>query len=221
MARCTQCGRFLKRDEADAPDAAGRAPSTYSAAPRGSNGSATATSLNPEPEHPLGPLNPLTDDDWLLDQQMARLRRQFNLPMAVSEPPAKPRSPSLVRRATAIGSWAILFLGLAALACGGGLVAWSLHTLRSDLWNIGLPAALGGQLGVLLGLVLLIDHLSHANRRTTAELADIQARLAKLDQPMLASPSTFRSAVMATSPNCRGPIRQMAGLSNSTETHAA
>jgi hypothetical protein len=160
------------------------------------------------------------DDDWLLEQQMARLRRRFNIPMVASEPPARPRKASLIRRVSAVVSWVILLVSLAALACGGGLLGYSYQTRRPDLWNVGLPVALGGQLGVLLGLFLLVDYLWQSSRRAAAELADVQARLAKYDQSILASPSTFRSAVMPTSPNWRGPIRQMAGLSSSTETQA-
>jgi hypothetical protein len=206
MARCTQCGRFLKRHEGDGePIFAPHAMEPVHVP------NASAPQINVRS----------TDDDWLLEQQMARLRRRFSIPTAVTEPPAKPRKPPLARRVSAFVSWTMLSLGLAALACGGALLGWSYHARRADLWNIGVPVALGGHLGMLLGLILLVDYLWHANRRTAAELADIQARLAKFDQSMLASPSTFRSAVMPTSPNWRGPIRQMAGLSSSTETHAA
>lgn len=206
MARCTQCGRFLRRQEGDgeflpAPHAVERVPAAKVGAPQ----------INVRS----------TDDDWLLEQQMARLRRRFSIPNSVSEPPAKLRKPPLARRVSAALSWTMLSLGLAALACGGALLGWSYHARRADLWNIGVPVALGGYLGMLLGLVLLVDYLWHANRRTAVELAEVQARLAKFDQSMLASPSTFRSAVMPTSPNWRGPIRQMEGLSSSTETHAA
>lgn len=206
MARCTQCGRFLKRHEGEGESIL--APHAVEPV-RASIGSAPQTNVRS------------TDDDWLLEQQMAQLRRRLSIPSPASEPLAKPRKPPLARRVSAFASWTMLSVGLAALACGGGLSGWAYHTRRTDLWNIGVPVALGGYLGVLLGLILLVDYLWHANRRTAAELADVQARLAKFDQSMLASPSTFRSAVMPTSPNWRGPIRQMAGLNSSTETHAA
>jgi hypothetical protein len=206
MARCTQCGRFLKRHESDGESILAPHVVEPVRAPTIGAGQINVRS---------------TDDDWLLEQQMARLRRGFSIPKPVSEPPVKPRRPPVARRVWAFASWAMLSMGLASLACGGGLLGWSYHARRTDLWNIGVQVALGGYLGMLLGLVLLVDYLWHANRRTAAQLAEIQARLAKFDQSMLASPSTFRSAVMPTSPNWRGPIRQMDGLSSSTETHAA
>jgi hypothetical protein len=206
MARCTQCGRFWKRQDGEGDFL----PAPHAVEPvHAPNASAPQINIRS------------TDDDWLLEQQMARLRRRFSIPNSVSEPPAKPRKPPLTRRVSAALSWAMLSLGLAALACGGALLGWSYQARRTDLWNIGVPVALGGFLGMLLGLILLVDYLWHAHRRTAEELADVQTRLAKFDQSMLASPSTFRRAVMPTSPNWRGPIRQMAGLSSSTETHAA
>jgi hypothetical protein len=205
MARCTQCGRFLKRHEGDGESICAPHAVEPVRASIGSTGQINVRS---------------TDDDWLLEQQMAMLRKRLSIPSPAGEPPAKPRKPA-AGRIWGFAAWMMLWLGLAALACGGALLGWSYHARRTDLWNIGLPVTLGGYLAMLLGLVLLVDYLWHANRRMAAELSDIQDRLTKPDQSMLASRSTFRSAVMPTSPNWRGPIRQMAGLSSSTETHAA
>ena len=53
--------------------------------------------------------------------------------------------------------------------------------------------------------------------------ADHRTRIegAPSPQPMLASPSVLRRAVIATSPNCRGGICQMCGFISSTDTAPA
>ena len=67
--------------------------------------------------------------------------------------------------------WFSVGLGTISLVCGGILVGWSLATGRHELWNIGLPLALAGQITLLAGLLLQIDRLWHDNR-TTAERLD-------------------------------------------------
>jgi len=47
-------------------------------------------------------------------------------------------------------------VGLMALACGGVLLVWSLATARDELWNLGLPIAVAGQVAVLLGAGLTL-----------------------------------------------------------------
>ena len=78
-------------------------------------------------------------------------------------------------------AWLILALGLMAFSCGGVLLAWSLLGHRSDLWNYGMPFALAGQFGLLLGLILHLDHVWHTNRRTADALASVDDRLAEIN----------------------------------------
>ena len=73
--------------------------------------------------------------------------------------------------------WAALSLGMAALTCGGILLGWSLWTGRGELWKIGLPIAAGGQISLLMGLVLQIDRFWRQNHRTTARLDKVGAQL--------------------------------------------
>ena len=56
-------------------------------------------------------------------------------------------------------AWAILSLGLAVFACGAVLLGWSLIGERDDLWPIGMPLAILGQAGSILGLILQLDGL--------------------------------------------------------------
>jgi hypothetical protein len=68
-------------------------------------------------------------------------------------------------------------IGLMAFVCGGVLLGCSLLGRRSDLWNLGMPLTLGGQFSLLLGLVLQLDHLWQANRRTTEALEIVDRQL--------------------------------------------
>jgi hypothetical protein len=73
--------------------------------------------------------------------------------------------------------WAALSLGTAALVCGGILLGWSLLTGRGELWKIGLPIAAGGQISLLIGLLLQIDRFWHDNHRTVAKLDEVDEEL--------------------------------------------
>jgi len=61
-------------------------------------------------------------------------------------------------------AWSALAGGLAAFTCGGVLSGWSLATARNELWNIGLPTLIGGQLALVVGLILQLYAASRAKR---------------------------------------------------------
>jgi len=73
-----------------------------------------------------------------------------------------------------------LSLGTAALVCGSILLGWSLITGRDELWKIGLPIAVGGQISLLIGLVLQLDRFWRDNHRTVAKLDEAAAELHEL-----------------------------------------
>jgi hypothetical protein len=83
-------------------------------------------------------------------------------------------------RAASFFVWLALSLGTMAFACGGILLGWSLFTGRTDLWNMGLPVALGGQIALLVGLLLNLDRLWHDNRRAAAKLDVVDEQLHEL-----------------------------------------
>lgn len=56
-----------------------------------------------------------------------------------------------------------LFLGTAAFACGAALAGWSLYAGRAELWNIGLPTAIFGQLLLWGALASQCDFLRPKN----------------------------------------------------------
>ena len=74
-------------------------------------------------------------------------------------------------------TWLTLSLGTMSFVCGGILLGWSLATGRQELWNIGLPAALVGQIALLIGLVLQLDRLWRDNRDAAAKLDDVDEQL--------------------------------------------
>lgn len=97
-----------------------------------------------------------------------------------------------------LAGWLLLSVGLASFFCGAALLTWSLMGNRPDLWTMGVPITLAGQVGLLLGVVLALDRLGQQNRRTNDYLGRLDERLdelraaAWLNAP--ASPSPHQSA---------------------------
>jgi len=77
-------------------------------------------------------------------------------------------------------AWMILSLGLATFACGAVLLGWSLVAQRDDLWPIGMPLALIGQAGLVLGLILQLDSLWHTSRKTAQTLDQLDGELSRV-----------------------------------------
>jgi len=77
-------------------------------------------------------------------------------------------------------TWLALLLGATSFVCGGILLGWSLATGRHELWTIGLPVALAGQIGLVIGLVLQLDWLWRENREAAAKLEDVDEQLHEL-----------------------------------------
>jgi hypothetical protein len=55
-----------------------------------------------------------------------------------------------------------------------------LATGRQELWVVGLPAALAGQIALLIGLTLQLDRLWRANRKAAAKLDTVDEQLTEL-----------------------------------------
>ncbi len=77
-------------------------------------------------------------------------------------------------------AWAALSVGVMAFVCGGVLLGWSAVTQRQELWSIGLPLALLGQAGLIVGLVLQLETLWQTNRATTQSLQSLDGELHEL-----------------------------------------
>jgi hypothetical protein len=93
--------------------------------------------------------------------------------------------------------WTALALGLMAFVCGAVLLGWSWAVGRNDLWNLGLPIALVGQFGLLLGLLWQFDGLSEGNRQAADKLDDVDERLDDLKKTAALISSAHSSPAQA------------------------
>jgi hypothetical protein len=103
------------------------------------------------------------------------------LPHIVTQSPRKQQ----VRRAPrsrhlAYCSWTTLSLGVMACVFGGVLLTWSFVTDRAELWTLGLPFAIGGQIALVLGLVLQLDGLWQSNHEAAESLSNLDDQLIEL-----------------------------------------
>lgn len=92
--------------------------------------------------------------------------------VAAAHPSAAP-----VRRRPSLLAWSALLLGLAGFICGVILLGWSYVANRPELWNLGLPITLAGQVGLLIGVTLQLDRLWHDSRRSADQLAQLDHQL--------------------------------------------
>jgi len=77
-------------------------------------------------------------------------------------------------------TWAALSLGTMAFVCGGVLLGWSIVSGREELWSVGMPVILCGQVALLVGLILQLDRLWHDGRSARAKLDDVDEQLHEL-----------------------------------------
>ena len=150
--------------------------------------------------------SPLIEDDWALEADLrgverlvSSLKSSSNLakqPLAIDAPhdsspgwhTARHSSPAIADRPAAaespknLAAWTILSISLAVFACGAVLLTWSLIAKRSDLWPIGMPLALIGQAGLILGLILQLDGLWQTSRHTAAALSELDDELKNVRQ---------------------------------------
>ena len=140
-------------------------------------------------------------EDWALEAELRSMQRTLGAPRSLAPaavhaphplapawhaPPAAPQ-PALEpietpKSPSHLAAWTILSLGLAVFACGAVLLGWSIAARREDLWPIGLPLALVGQAGLILGLILQLDGLWHTSRRTAKALTQLDGELASVRQ---------------------------------------
>lgn len=121
-------------------------------------------------------------------REAARFDLPHTEPMAWHVPPTKPSKNKTdtkshkTKRGSVLGTltWTALSLGTASFLCGSILLGWSLATGRQELWTVGLPVAIGGQIVLLIGLVMQIDRLWHDNCTAAAKLDSVDEQLHEL-----------------------------------------
>jgi hypothetical protein len=94
-------------------------------------------------------------------------------------------------------SWLAISLGTMALVCGGILLGWSVVAAREDLWTIGLPIALGGQIGLLVGLLCRLDRIGQDHRSAAARLSEVDQKLRELNSSTTLLATTHSSPATA------------------------
>ena len=99
----------------------------------------------------------------------AALQAKLNQAQTSDAQSETPKMPAL--------TWTVLALGLTACVCGSVLLGWSVVGQRPDLWSIGMPIGLGGQIVLLIGFILQLDRLWHDNRSTAAKLHQVDEQL--------------------------------------------
>ncbi len=94
---------------------------------------------------------------------------------------AGPHSQSRVRRSSRLG-WTMLGLGLMAFTCGTCLLIGSWIEERPELWSLGVPIAIGGQIGLFVGLVLQLERIWQSSRQAVLQLEQVDAQLRQLER---------------------------------------
>jgi hypothetical protein len=196
MARCAQCGRFLKRRPGELPTAAELHAETVETTPNFH----TAPSVN------FAEL----DDDWTLQQRVRYLQRRLRLdeaaltrpafhlelpltaPAISSGPASVDRLANPPGRFSAFIAWFTISVGSLTFLSGAALLVWWFIDGSRELWSLGLPLTVAGQFGLLFGLVLQLNRLWRANRRIAESLRHLDGQLPQLNNSS-ALPHLFRA----------------------------
>ena len=120
-------------------------------------------------------------------------------------------------------AWLVVATGTIALLAGVGLIAWSLSANQMIYWDLALGLALGGQGGLILGLVLVVSRLWRNSRYAVSKLQEVHARLGQLQHTADAltatraggAPAFYADLVRGASPqmllsNLKGQLDQLA-----------
>jgi len=109
----------------------------------------------------------------------------WNLPPLPSPPPEQ-RGGFL--------AWMFLSFGLMAFTCGAIMLVWSVVQGREELWTVGVPLALGGQGGIIFGLMGLVEAASHRQKQASSLLDDYRQRIMLLQNLSVAGQTSQRRA---------------------------
>ena len=93
--------------------------------------------------------------------------------------------------------WLSLVLGVIGLSCGASLLAWSHWAERPDLWSLGLPIVLVGQIGLTIGFIAQLDALRREHRSTEQELETVDETVDALRHRTEMLGTTHNSAAQA------------------------
>lgn len=181
---CARCGQAVRVDRADA----GISRPAYDSWELGEELRQIERLLQIDPTSRVKPEPPPRCESARLDLSHNgptawHIPSSSPIPAIVAEPipPIQHKTPAGDRNSVLSAfTWSALSVGTAGFVCGGILMGWSLVTHRQELWVIGLPAALVGQIALLIGLTLQLDRLWRANRKAAAKLDTVDEQLNQL-----------------------------------------
>jgi hypothetical protein len=163
-------------------------------------------------------------DDWELDQNFRHLQARVGTWKRVDAPgeETERRQPERAKRAPkwrvdgahakvpsrhkrrsrapgrgSFVAWTVLSLGLMAFACGAVLLGWSFVAHRAELWSLGMPITVAGQVGLLLGLVLQLERIWQNSRYAVRKLDEVDSQLHHLERTTTMLNVTHSSAAQA------------------------
>jgi hypothetical protein len=161
-------------------------------------------------------------DDWELDQNVRRLQArlgawrrldsarpqpaprgaprrqpQWRADAAHARVPARHRPKTRAPATSSAAAWLALAVGLMAFACGIALLVWSNVARRDELWSLGLPTAIGGQVGLLVGLVLQLERIWQTSRYAARKLDRVEGQLHHLESTASTMNVTHGTAAQA------------------------
>ena len=93
-----------------------------------------------------------------------------------------PMAEPMEEKATKFFSWVAVYLGLSALVCGAGLSAWAYLGGHGQWLFVGVPTAVLGQIGLMVGLILQLDGLWQSHQRSSQSYTMLDHRLSDLRQ---------------------------------------
>ncbi len=101
--------------------------------------------------------------------------RRVQVESETSDPPRAEQA-----RPSGTWPWVMLAFGLGVFACGAALMGLSLAKGSPQLWQLGLPMVLGGQLAVLFVVTWQLDVVWLSNRATFVALHCVDEQLRQL-----------------------------------------
>jgi hypothetical protein len=125
-------------------------------------------------------------------------------------------------------AWFVTVVGLASLATGLGMVAWTIAHGGSEFWDLALALTLAGQGTLIFGLLLVVTRLWRHSRHASGKLHEVHVELGQLQRSTEAlsamrtggAPAFYAELVRGASPqmlltNLKGQLDQLATRLNS------
>jgi hypothetical protein len=111
--------------------------------------------------------------------------------------PRPHRRPTRARRRMSFIDSIFFVLEMLAFAIGAALLGWSFVDEHAVIGSLGMPSAIAGQVGLLVGLVLQTERIWHNSRFTVRRLDQVGARLNDLNETTTMLNATHSSTARA------------------------